>query len=446
MKTPNGSQSPAAVQMYNWMTNPLAYMNNCVKQYGDPFIARWVNVPPLVFFSNPKAIEEILTADSKLFDCGVGNALFAPLVGEASILLADGSSHKRKKRLLMPSFHGERMRTYGKLICDIAQEVTSDWAFKNSFYPLQSTQEITLKVVLHAVFGINSGTRYKKLIILLSSLLDYTASLSGSAVLYFQPLQKDLGAWSPWGKFKRWRAAIDELLYAEIKERKSNPDVNNQDILSLLIAARDEDGQALSDKELHDELLGLLVAAYETTSLAIAWALYWIHSNIEVKEKLLEELKTLKGLDAAEITTLPYLNAVCCETLRIYPSVLIAFSRIPKAPFKVLDYEFEPGVQLVASIYLTHNRPDIYPEPNKFEPERFLERQYSPYEYLPFGGSNRRCIGAALAMYEMKLALATILTKFDLELINPEKVRAVRRAVTVLAPANLRMLVKKTKD
>lgn len=444
MKTPNGSQSPAFVQMYNWMTNPLAYMDNCVEQYGDPFIARWVNVPPLVFFSNPKAIEEILTADAKLFDCGAGNALFTPLVGEASLLLADGSSHQRKKRLLMPSFHGERMRTYGKLICDITQEVTSDWGNKDSFEPLQSTQEITLKVILHAVFGINSGARYKKLIKLLSSLLDYTASLSGSAVLYFQLLQKDLGALSPWGKFMRWRAEIDELLYAEIKERKSNSNANSQDILSLLISARDEDGQALSDKELHDELLGLLVAAYETTSLAIAWALYWIHSNLEVKEKLLEEFKKVKGLERDEIAALPYLNAVCCETLRICPSVLIAFSRIPKSSFKVLDYEFEPGVQLVASIYLTHNRPDIYPEPNKFKPERFLERQYSPYEYLPFGGSNRRCIGAGLAMYEMKLAIFTILNKFDLELINPEKVRAVRRAVTVLAPSNLRMSVKNT--
>lgn len=444
MKVPNGSQLPPVVQMYNWMNNPIAYMNNCVKKYGEPFLAQWVNVPPLVFFSNPKAIEEILTADPKLFDCGVGNALFAPLVGEASLLLADGSSHLRKKRLLMPSFHGERMRTYGKLIGDITQEVTSDWANKNSFEPLQSTQEMTLKVVLHAVFGVSSGERYKKLITLLSSLLDYTASLSGSAVLYFQGLQKDLGSWSPWGKFMRWRTAIDELLYAEIKERKSNNNADSEDILSLLIAARDEDGQALSDKELHDELLGLLVAAYETTSLAIAWALYWIHANIEVKEKLLAELETLTNLDAAEISALPYLNAVCCETLRIYPSVLIAFSRIPKSSFKVLDYEFEAGVQLVASIYLTHNRPDVYSEPNKFKPERFLNRQYSIYEYLPFGGSNRRCIGAALAMYEMKLALATILKRFDLELINSEKVRAVRRAVTVLAPSNLRMSVKKT--
>ena len=208
------------------------------------------------------------------------------------------------------------------------------------------------------------------------------------------------------------------------------------------MSARDEAGQPMTDEELRDELMTLLMAGHETTASALTWALYWVYHLPEVHDKLLHELNPL-GNDAHpyEIAKLPYLTAVCQETLRIYPVAITAFFRIPKEPFQVMGYEFEAGTGLIPCIYLTHHREDIYPEPKRFRPERFLERQFSQYEYLPFGGGNRRCIGLAFAQFEMKLVLATIVSRFQLALVDRRPVKPVRRGLTVAPPGGMRMVV-----
>lgn len=226
--------------------------------------------------------------------------------------------------------------------------------------------------------------------------------------------------------------AINRLIYAEIADRRRAFDPTRSDILTLLLSARDEAGEAMSDEELRDELMTLLVAGHETTATALTWAMYWIHTIPSVKQKLLAELDALDNrADPGTIAKLPYLNAVCSETLRIYPVGFIAQLRIVQSPISVAGYPFAAEDVLIPCIYLVHHRSDLYPEPNQFRPERFLERQFSPYEYLPFGGSNRRCIGAAFALFEMKLVLATILRQYELELDEPNPVKPVRRGVTI---------------
>lgn len=303
-------------------------------------------------------------------------------------------------------------------------------------------QEISLRVILSAVFGLGESPRYEQLRNLLSSMLDAFDSPFSSMLLFYRFLQRDLGSYSPWGRFLHQKQQIGQLLYAEIAERRAQADPTREDVLSLLLSARDEVGQPMSDTELHDELLTLLFAGHETTASTLAWALYWIDYLPEVQDKLLAELKDLGPYsDPDAIARLPYLNAVCQETLRIYPIAINAFPRIVKQPMELLDYQLEPGTIIIPSIYLTHQREDLYPEPKQFRPERFLERQFSLYEYLPFGGGDRRCIGLAFAQFEMKLVLATLISRLHLALVHRRPLKPVRRGLTLAPPNHLRMVV-----
>jgi len=368
--------------------------------------------------------------------------MLLPLLGEYSMILHDGDYHGRQRRLLLPPFHGERMRAHGNLICDIADQVMSQKTIDEHFLARPAMQEISLRVILRAVFGVDEGEHFEQLKQLIGSLFDIFRYPLSASFIFLPALQQDLGKWTPWGRFVGQKKQINELLDALIRERKAENDSSREDILSLMLSARDEAGEPMTDEELRDELMTTIFAGHETTATALAWALYWIHYLPEVKEKLLQELDKLEeNADTSAIAKLPYLNAVCCETMRIYPVVLFTFARIVKQPIQIMGYEFQPGTVLSPCIYLTHHRDDLYPQPKQFKPERFLERQYSQYEYLPFGGGNRRCIGMAFAQYEMKLVLATILSRFEVSLVNKRPVKPVRRGLTLAAPAGMRMVV-----
>lgn len=441
MRLPDGPQTPPFLQLIQWIARPLEFLDTNARHYGDCFTMRLGGFPPIVCLSNPQAIQGIFTANSNQFDSGQGNGLLRPLLGDYSLILLDGEPHQRQRRLLMPPFHGDRMRAYGQLICNLTQQVTSQW--RAGELPIRSSmQDISLQVILKAVFGLREGPRYEQLRQLLGSLLESITSPLSSSLLFYNWLQRDLGSWSPWGRFLRQKQQIDQLLYAEIQQHREQSDLTRTDILTLLMAARDEAGQPMTDVELHNELLTLLLAGHETTASALTWAMYWIHSLPEVHQKLLQELDGLDpNADPGTIARLPYLSAVCQETLRIYPVALITSLRIAKSPLRVMNHSFDAGTVLAPCIYLAHHREDLYPDPTRFRPERFLERQFSSYEYLPFGGSNRRCIGAAFALFEMKLVLATILSRFELGLTDQRPVRPVRRGVTLAPPRRFRMML-----
>ena len=417
------------------IVNPVTSLEESQKLYGDIYLTDFSGLPSQIVLSNVKAIEALFTADAKLFEIGSGSAIVEPLLGPNSLILLDGDRHLQQRKLLMPPFHGERMRSYGQLIRDITQQVTNQWTVGGNLVARISMQDISLQVILRAVFGLKEGERYQQIKEVLTEMLDTFNSPLSAVFLFFKSLQRDLGAWSPWGKFIRRRKQLNELIYQEIRERRQNSEFQGDDILSLLLSARDENGEEMTDVELRDELMTMLFAGHETTAIALSWALYWIHHIPDVREKLLQELNSIDvtNADPTVITQLPYLNAVCSETLRIYPVVFFNMPRILKAPMQFMGYDLPEGTMLSVCTYLTHHRPDIYPEPQSFRPERFLERQFSPYEFIPFGGGNRRCLGAAFALFEMKLVLANILSNYSLELLDKVPLKPVRRGI-VFAP------------
>lgn len=436
---PSKPLTPQVLRIISSIFRPTETLEGYARRYGDIFTLDAPGMTDLITCSKPQHIQEIFTHASQ-FDSGRGNEMLRFMLGDQSLILLDGERHQRQRQLLTPPFHGDRMRAYGQLICDIAQRVVDEWAIGQPFRVRAPMQTITLRVILQAVFGLQEGQRYDQLRVLLTELLESLSAPWSASMLFFPRLQKDLGAWSPWGRFVRLREQVNQLLYTEIQERRQTADPSRTDILSLLLSARDEAGQPLTDEELRDELMTLLVAGHETTASALTWALYWVYTRPDVLTRLREELASAAGSPPTVIAQLPYLNAVCQETLRIYPIAMFAFPRIAKQPIELDGCTFEAGTWLIPCIYLTHQRPDIYPEPKQFRPERFLERQYSPYEFLPFGGSNRRCIGMAFAQFEMKLVLATIVSQFQLALNHRRPVHPVRRGLTLAPPGNLQMV------
>ncbi|GAB4386013.1 MAG: cytochrome P450 [Elainellaceae cyanobacterium] len=438
-------QTPFPFQFLQWVFDPVGYLEGMHEGYPDFFVGKGIGFGDRVMItSHPQAMQFILSNDRKLFTApGETNRILAPMIGYYSTIMLEGESHKKRRQIVMPPFHGERLRTYGELICRLTETILDRLPVGTAFSARTVTQAISLQVIFEAVFGLQAGARTDEIRQLLTNTADQFGSPLASALLFFPALQKDWGEWSPWGRFLRLRQRVDELLYAEIHDRRTHPDPDRTDILSLLITARDEDGQPLSDQELRDELMTLLLAGHETTATAMAWGLYWVHRLPEVKARLLQELDALgESPDPTALAQLPYLSAVAQETLRRSPVAMLTFPRVAQQPVEILGHEFEAGTVFMGCMYLTHQREDLYPHPREFKPERFLERKYSPYEFIPFGNGVRRCIGDALAQYELKLALATIVSRYQLELADQKPEVPRRRGVTLAPSRGVRMVMK----
>ncbi len=423
----------------HWLTNSMDFLYTAQKHYGDNFIVKIPGFDTAVFLSHPQAVKEVFSANQSYFDASVNTNILQPLIGVNSILRMDDLPHQRQRKLLMPPFHGAQMLTYGQLICDVTKKVISQWSPGQPFSIRPYSQKISLGVMLSVLFGLQEGERYEQFMELLTSLFETFNSPLGSSLLFLKFLQRDLGPMSPWGRFLHKKKQVNQLLNAEIHKRRTQ--ALGEDILSLMMSARDEQGQPMTDAELRDELMTLMFGGTETSANTISFALNGILNSREVSQKLLDELNTLPSdADSSIITKLPYLNAVVCETLRLHPVVLFVFSRRVKFPLEIMGYQLEPGTIVTPCNYLTQIREDIFPEPKRFKPERFLEHKFAPYEYYPFGGGNRRCIGAAFAQFEIKLALATILSQVQLSLADNRPVRSMQRGITI-SPSEIRMLV-----
>ena len=442
------------IQTLQLIANPINFFDNHAQKYGNTFSLRvlGINSPPVVFFSSPEAINDCFAIPAHKLDFKKATHVFKPLFGSDSIVFQEGKSHNRQRQLLMPPFHGDRLKSYGNIICNITNNVTHDWKPGNIASMQQVMPDITLQIILQVVFGITPGERYEKLIKLLTTLLDDITKPLFSSLFFFPPLQKDLGKWSPWGNYLKRREEIDTLIYAEISERRASNGHFGEDILSLLMSARDEDGEKMTDKELRDQLVSLLLLGYETTSGVLAWLFQMIHSHPEVKNKLINELQSVDNLDSKDnnspekIVQRPYLSAVCSETMRLHPIALICTPRMAVDKVEVAGEKFAEGTVLVPCIYLAHRQETTYQQPDKFIPERFLDRKFSAFEYLPFGGGYRGCIGSAFAVYEMKLILATIIQKFELELVDKKPVKPVRRGITIVPSGGVSMMVKGSRE
>jgi cytochrome P450 len=445
----NPIETISLLQQIQWVADPVGYMETAARQYPDIFTAKIVGFgSSIVFVNEPQAIQQILTNDRKQYSApGELNGILKPILGDASVIMLDGDRHKKRRQLVMPSFHGSRMQNYGQLVFEITTKVFKKLDINKtqnrSFTVRDAMQDISLQIILQAVFGLYEGDRCQQLKKLMSQMTELFNSPFTSAALFFPSLQKDLGAWSPWGNFVRQKEQIDKLIYLEIAERRAHPDPNRTDILAMLLSASDEEGKGMTDLELHDELLALLLAGHETTATAMSWALYWIHHLPDIKEKLLHELKSVTDpTDWMSIFRLPYLTAVCNETLRIHPVAMLTFPRVVQEPVELLGYRLESNTIVLGCIYLLHHREELYPDSKQFKPERFLDSQFSPYEFMPFGGGVRRCVGEALAQFEMKIVLATILANYDLELAEHKPVKPQRRGVTLAPAGGIKMTLK----
>ncbi|MBW4690237.1 MAG: cytochrome P450 [Lyngbya sp. HA4199-MV5] len=439
---PEGLHQPSLLQTLALVAQPIEFLERCTQRYGDTFTTRvlgWQS-PPVVFTGNPAAIAQIFTAPADRFELGKVTHVFRPLTGDRSLMMLDGEPHQQQRQLLMPPLHGDRMRTYGQLICDLTRQVIADWSLHQPFSIRDTTSEISLRVILRVVFGMTPGSRYHQLKQLLHTLLESVTSPLYSSQFFFPLLQQNLGSWSPWGAFLRQQQQIDELVYAEIRARRSQFDPSREDVLTLLLAARDEAGQGMTDEELRDQLMTLLLLGHETTASALSWAFYWVHQERSVLKRLRQELEPL-GHDPNpdRLAQLPYLTAVCKESLRLYPIALISQPRKVKEPVEIGGYAFEPGTIVIPCIYLAHRRAQTYSNPDQFQPDRFLHQKFSPSEFLPFGGGSRSCIGAAFSLYEMKLVLGTILARYELVATTQGTVKPERRGITFVPSKNFRL-------
>lgn len=439
---PPGPALPSLLQTLAIISNPTRFLDDCAQRYGDTFTLRVLGrqSPPVVFLSQPASIQAVFTTLSHHFELGKVTHVFRPLTGDQSLIMQEGMRHQHQRQLLMPALHGEGLQRWGKLICEITQ--ATDWPIGSSINVLDQMLDISLEIILRVVFGLQAGRRSQQLKDLLHQLLTRINSPLYSVQFFLPPLQQDWGTWSPWGQFIELRQQIDLLLYAEIAERRSQQTIGQtgEDILSLLLAARDIEGQPLSDVELRDQLMTLLLLGHETTASGLTWVFYWLVQKPEILARLRQELDAIGPADPMTLAQQPYLTAVCKEALRIYPIALIAQPRRVKQPVALEGYEFGPGSVLIPCIYLAHRRSATYPHPLEFQPDRFLQEKLSPYEYFPFGGGNRSCIGMALAMYEMKLVLATLLQCYEFRAVQSlSPAFPTRRGITFVPPQPFRL-------
>jgi len=424
---PPGPETPPLLQAMRWVQWPIPFLEECAARYGDAFTIRLPGRPPLVMVSHPDAIRELFTGDVEDLRAGEANSILEPLLGKHSLLLLDGSEHLRERRMLQPPFHGERMVSYGETMQQIARRAVDAWPIGRPFAIHPEMQSITLDVILRTVFGLDEGPKMAALRTELAELL----SVSASPQVLLATAQAGANPSGAAARPQQVRARVDALLFAEIARRRALPDAERTDVLSLLLAARDEDGEPLPEQALRDELVTLLVAGHETTATSLAWAVNHLLVNPDVRARLEQELDGVTT--PLEISRLDYLDAVTKETLRLTPIVPMVGRRLTR-PLTIGGMELPAGVVAAPSIVLAHRRAERWPDPERFDPERFLGQKPSPYEFLPFGGGVRRCIGAAFALYEMKIVLAEVLTRVVLHAAPGYQVRVVRRSVT-LAPS-----------
>jgi cytochrome P450 len=431
-----GPKGFSLTALYQWMTQPFAFFEQCKKQYGDTFTFYLPRLPPLVVFSDPAVVKTVFADSGEVMHGGEFNRSLSAFLGDKSVLMVDGRAHLRKRKLLLPPFHGERMLAYGRVMMDLADEVIDGFPVNEVFAIHKRMSGIALNVIVRNVFGFAPGPKEARLRQDLEALLE----LMTWPPLLIPFMRVDLGRFSRWGRAMRLLRHCDETFYTELRARRATGGSRGDDILSLLIDARDEDGQPMGDAELRDELVTLLVAGHETTATALTWALRWLLATPGVEERLRGELAGVDALDPEQIQALPYLDAVVRESLRLCPIIPLV-GRVLQKDLTLGGYELKKGMGVVCSIYLAQRRPEAYADPERFWPERFLDKKFTPAEFFPFGGGIRRCIGMAFALFEMKMVLARLLQRTRLQLTPRGAIRPVRRSITLMPSDGLLLRV-----
>jgi cytochrome P450 family 135 len=416
---PPGPTMPRLLQDVGWIARPLPWLERCRARYGDVFTLNIAQEGAWVMLSHPDHVKQVFTGDPDVFHAGEANVVLRPVLGPHSVLLLDGAEHMAQRRLMLPSFHGERMQRYESLMTAVAEQEVSQWPAGEPFTLLTRMQSVTLEVIMRAVFGFREPDRLAELRGRLRRMLDSTTQMRHMVMMAVLGPERVESA----GLFRRAVEPVDEMLIEESRRRRAADDLDERDdVLSLLVQASHEDGRPMSDAELRDELITLLLAGHETTATSLSWAIERLVRHPEKWERLREE--ALSGEDT-------YADAVAKETLRLRPVLPIVVRRLSQ-PVEIGGWQLPAGAQVTPCIHLVHRRPDVYPEPHSFRPERFLEQPAGTYTWIPFGGGVRRCLGATFALFEMKTVLKVIAREAALRPARQEPERVARRVITLI--------------
>jgi cytochrome P450 len=422
---PPGPRAPALAQTLAWALAPTWLMDRCARRLGDAFT---LTLAPsglkLVLVSDPEAVKAVFTAAPELAPSAAGSSPVAPIMGPSSVIVLTGPEHMRQRKLLLPPFHGERMREYEAVIAQATASDMASWPMGEPMSLQKRTRAITLEVILRAVFGVEA----ERMAPLRSAIADLLEPMHTLALLRVALRRSGFG--NTTGAIASAMQRLDEVIHAEIANRRGQDDLEaREDILSLLMQARDEDGQPMTDGELRDELVTLLLAGHETTATAVAWAVERLVRHPDKLERLVAELDEGSGDE--------YLMAVVNETLRVRPVVPIVV-RLLTGEMQVGRHLLPAGTRVAPCIYLTNRNPSVYERPAEFRPERFLDGGPETFSWIPFGGGIRRCIGASFAQLEMKLMLRTMLSELAPSLPPARRWREgewIRRRAITLVPA-----------
>jgi cytochrome P450 len=412
---PPGPSAPRALQTVRWIFRPGAMLEDCRRRYGDMFTLRIAHEGLWVFLAHPDAVKQVFTGDPRVLHAGEANVVLLPMLGHHSVLLLDEAAHMSQRKLMLPSFHGERMRRYEHVMAEVARAEIDRWPLGEPHAVRPAMQRITLEVIMRTVFGVQDEARRGPLRDALDGALEWGSDPRRMALLATLGPQRVAET----RMLRRVRDPADELIYEEIRRRRGAPDLaTRDDVLSLLLQARHDDGKPMTDDELRDELMTLLVAGHETTASSLAWAV----------ERLVRHPDKLERLREGEDE---YLDAVCKETLRLRPILALVLRRLTE-PMEIGGRVLPAGVNVAPCIYLVHRRADVYPEPLAFRPERFLEQPAGTYTWIPFGGGVRRCPGASFALFEMKVVLRELVSRLELRVSDQRPERITRRAITLV--------------
>jgi cytochrome P450 len=421
-RLPPGPPLPRVVQTAGFIFGGPRFLEACRRRYGNAVTFSTMFDSRFVMLFDPALVKELFQGRPEQLHAGEANALLGPVLGERSVLLLDGAEHLRHRRLMLPPFHGRRMQAYAEVMRESADLEIDSWPVGQPFALLPSMQSLTLRVIMRAVFGYEPGAAEEELRRRLRAMIEPVARPRGMLLMLL--LGRLRGDGLAVQRFEAQRAAVDELLYAEIARRREDPQLaDRDDVFSALLMAQDEDGGRLSDREVRDELVTLLLAGHETTATGLAWTFDLLLHAPPVHRRALE------GDDE-------YLDALVKESLRLRP-VIPGVGRVVRGePFQLNGYVIPPGVEINPSIRMMHWREDLYPDAGAFRPERFLGPDApDTYTWIPFGGGSRRCLGASFAQMEMRLVLRRVLERTALRAGDPKPDEAQFRGVT-LAPQN----------
>jgi cytochrome P450 len=427
---PPGPRLPRWLQTAGFIFAPVPFVRAGHRRYGDVVTFRTVFDPGFVMVFDPELVKQVFRGSAEQLRAGEANAVLGPVVGERSVLLLDGAEHMRQRKLLLPPFHGERMRAYQAMMREAADRAIDSWPVGREFALLPSMQSLTLEVIARAVFGVDEGRRREELTRRIRAMIDPVGRGLGLIVLILSLRRRGQRA----ERFAEQRRQVDELIYDEIARRREEPDLEErEDVLSMLLLAQDEGGTPMTDRELRDELVTLLVAGHETTATGLAWAFELLMRNPAVLERARAAV--------AEGDT-DYLDAVVKETLRIRPVISGVGRVVREKPFELDGHLIPPGTEINPSIAGIHRRADRYPQADAFRPERFLEDGApDTYTWLPFGGGTRRCLGASFATFEMRTVISRVLERTRLEPVGRRPERGVRRGITFVPKRGARAMV-----